>query len=319
MAKLFKVKVNEFSLGMGPKLFSKQKGETLYALRAFPIGGFVSMEGEDEESDDKNSFGSKKPWQKAGVIVAGAFMNLLFGYIVMIVLTIMSGRVGTTTVAMFNEGAVSNNYLRVNDRIVSVNGSKVKTPNDITFEFLRDKDGIIDLEVIRNDEKIKLPPIQFQMEEIEDGVNAINLDFKVYSKELTPLGVFGYSFNWAVTIVKQVWVSLIDLLTGRFGFNQLSGPVGVAAAIGEASTMGIDSLLLMVAFITINLGVFNLLPFPALDGGKLVFILIEAIRGKPIPAQYEGYIHTAGLILLLGLVVFVTFNDVIKLIGGFRP
>ena len=316
MAKLFKVKVNEFSLGMGPKLLGKKKGDTLYALRLFPIGGYVAMEGEDEESEDENSLGSKNPWQRLGIVVAGAVMNLILGYIIMVVLTIMSGGVGTTVIAKFDENAVSSQYLQANDRIISVNGSRVRTPNDITFEFLRSKDGIIDMEVERQGEKLKIPKIQFEMDDLGNDMKAIHLDFKVYGQKLTFMNTITYSFNWAVTIAKQVWVSLIDLLTGRFGFNQLSGPVGVASAIGEASGMGIDNLLLMVAFITINLGVFNLLPIPALDGGRIVFIILEIIMGKPVPAKYEGFVHAAGMVLLLGLMVFVTFNDIIKLFKG---
>ena len=316
MAKLFKVKVNEFSLGMGPKLWGKQKGDTLYALRLFPIGGYVAMEGEDEESEDENSLCNKNPWQRLGIVVAGAVMNLLLGYIIMLVLTIMSGRVGTTVIAKFDENAVSSQYLMQNDKIVSVNGSKVRTPNDITFEFLRSKDGIIDMEVIRDGEKVKIPGIQFEMDDLGDGIKAIHLDFKIYGEKLTFTNTITYSFNWAVTIAKQVWVSLGDLITGRFGFNQLSGPIGVADAIGKASSMGIDQLLLMVAFITINLGVFNLLPIPALDGGRIVFIILEIIMGKPVPAKYEGFVHAAGMVLLLGLMVFVTFNDIVKIFKG---
>ncbi len=316
MAKLFKVKVNEFALGMGPKLWSKQKGDTLYALRLFPIGGYVAMEGEDEESADENSLCKKNPWQRLGIVVAGAVMNLILGYIIMVTLTIMSGGVGTTIISRFDNNAVSSKYLQVNDKILSVNGSKVRTPNDVTFEFLRSKDGIIDIEVERNGKKVKLPDIQFEMDDLGNGVKAIHLDFKVYGEKLTFLNTITYSFNWAVTMAKQVWLSLFDLLTGRFGFNQLSGPVGVASAISEASSMGIDQLLLMVAFITINLGVFNLLPIPALDGGRIVFIILEIIRGKPVPQKYEAYVHTAGMVLLLALMVFVTVNDVVKIFKG---
>ncbi|MEF9984217.1 MAG: site-2 protease family protein [Oscillospiraceae bacterium] len=316
VAKLSGVKVNEFALGMGPVLFQRKKGETAYSLRLFPIGGFVSMEGEDEDSSDENAFGKKTVFKRFCIVIAGATMNLILGYFIVLTLVIMSGTVGTTTIAVFDENSVSSNYLKANDEIISVNGSRVRTPNDITFEFMRDKDGEIELEVMREKEKIKLPPIQFKMDEVAEGIETIHLDFKVYSQKLSPMGVISYSFNWAVTIGKQVWVSLIDLVTGRFGFNQLSGPVGVATAIGEASTMGINSLLLMIAFITINLGIFNLLPLPALDGGRLVFIIIEAIIGKPVPSKYEGYVHATGMFLLFGLMIAVTFNDVLKLVKG---
>ncbi len=301
---------------MGPIVFSKTKGDTRYALRLFPIGGFVSMEGEDEDSAHENSFTKKKAWKRFIIIVAGAVMNLILGYFLMVSLVLMDGSVGTTTIADFRDGGNSSAYLAQNDEIVSVNGNRVRTPNDITFEFMRDRDGLVDIEVMREGEKISYNAIPFEMVEIAEGVSTISIDFRVYSEELSPTGVITYAFNWTVTIAKQVWVSLLDLITGRFGFNQLSGPVGVASAIGEASSMGLDSLIMMVAFITINLGVFNLLPFPALDGGRLVFIFIEIITGKAVKPQYEGYIHTAGILLLFAVMIAATFNDIMRIVGG---
>ncbi len=311
------VRVNEFALGMGPVIFQKTVGETAYSLRLFPIGGYVAMEGEDESSSHEDAFNRKKPWKRLIILLAGAVMNLILGYLIVVGLVIDSGSVGTTIIADFWEESTSIEYLMAEDEIVKVNGTTTKTPNDITFEFMRDTDGLVDMEVIRDGQLVVLDAVPFKMEEIAEGVSAIAIDFRVYSKELAVGDVITYSFNWAVTIAKQVWVSLVDLITGRFGFNQLSGPVGVATAIGESASMGLSSLMLMVAFITINLGVFNLLPLPALDGGRIVFIIIEMIIGKPVKPEYEGYIHTGGLLLLLTLMVVVTFNDIVKLVGGF--
>ena len=151
---------------------------------------------------------------------------------------------------------------------------------------------------------------------MEDGTVTTTLDFKVYGREKTVGGVLRQAFFYTGTVAKLVWTSLIDIVTGRFGINQLSGPVGVASAVGEASSMGLSSFLMLAAFITINLGVFNLLPIPALDGGRLLFLLIEAVRGKPINPKYEGYVHALGFVLLFGLMIIVTFNDVVRLFRG---
>ena len=279
-AKWAGIRVNEFSLGMGPVIFQRQKGETAYSLRAFPIGGFVSMEGEDDGSNDERAFCNKSVGKRFLVISAGAMMNLLLGFLLMILLVCMGNAVGTTQISQFGEGAVSSQWLQVDDEIVSVNGHRVRTPNDISYEFMNEDD----------------------------------IDFKVYGVQKTIWNVPPYAFNWSVSIMKQVWSSLIKMVTGQFTLNQLSGPVGEASTIGEAASMGLDSTILIIAFITINLGVFNLLPFPALDGGRLFFLLIEMIRRKPIKPEYEGYVNTAGLLILLGLMAMVTFNDVIKLI-----
>lgn len=313
-AKWAGIRVNEFSLGMGPVIFQRQKGETAYSLRAFPVGGFVSMEGEDDGSNDERAFCNKSVGKRLLVISAGAIMNLLLGFLLMIILVCMGNAVGTTRISQFGEGAVSSQWLQVDDEIVSVNGHRVRTPNDISYEFMNEDDGILDMEIIRDGSKVNLSGVTFDMQDIGDGLKAIRIDFKVYGVQKTIWNVPPYAFNWSVSIMKQVWSSLVKMVTGQFTLNQLSGPVGVASTIGEAASMGLDSTILIIAFITINLGVFNLLPFPALDGGRLLFLLIEMIRHKPIKPEYEGYVNTAGLLILLGLMAMVTFNDVIKLI-----
>ena len=311
-AKKAGVKVNEFALGMGPVLFKKQRGETTYALRLFPIGGFVSMEGEDSESGDNRAFCNKSPLKRFVIIAAGAFMNLLLGYLIMLSLVMMSNGIATTEVHSFSEGATSSQYLQAGDKIVGINGKRVRTSNDISFQLMREDDGIVDIDVIRDGQKVKLEGVTFQMEEIQDGIKAIKLDFIVKGVRKNALNVPVYAFDWTVSIVKQVWMSFVDLIGGRYSLNQLSGPVGVATAIGEASGKGLDYMLILVAIITVNLGIFNLLPIPALDGGRLVFLLIEAVRGKPVNPDIEGFINVAGLCALMGLMVLVTFNDILK-------
>lgn len=317
-AKSIGVKVNEFAIGMGPAIFKIKKGETLYAIRILPIGGFVSMEGEDTESDDERAFNKKKPWQKIIVVVAGAVMNLILGFVLLFSLTVAKPLLPVNTIAKFGEGATSNlaGGLMVNDTIKKINGNRIGMDNDIIFELLRDKDGIVDIEVERDGEILHLDKVHFNMQKAEDGETYISVDFKIYGEKKTFLSTIKYAANWSYSVSRMVVVSLFDLITGRFGFNQMSGPVGVTTTISEAASQGFDSYLLIIAFITINIGVFNLLPLPALDGGRLIFLIIELIRRKPINPKYEGYVHAVGLILLFILMVAVTFNDIIRIARG---
>lgn len=315
-ARFVGIKVHEFALGMGPAILKRIKGDTTYALRLFPIGGYVAMEGEDSESEDKDAFCNKTIPQRLLVIVAGATMNLLLGFLITVLILSMQPRLKSTVVSRFAETAVSSQKLQVDDRIVRVNGARVNNDMDIQFAFMRDSDGLVDMVVERAGEKVALSQVPFQMRSFNDGMSALVIDFAVYGRDKTIPAVLSGAFYQTLSIVKLVWVSLLDIFTGQFQLNQLSGPVGVATAIGEASAISLDSLLFMVSLITLNIGVFNLLPLPALDGGRVIFLLIEAVRGRPINAKYEGYIHTAGLILLLGVMVLVTFNDITNIIKG---
>lgn len=312
-AKWSGITVNEFALGMGPRIFSVTRGGTAYSLRAFPIGGFCAMEGENEDSSDSGAFCNAPLFKRILVTVAGSLMNLMLGLILLGILSSQQQAFGSTVLAEFRQDATSSQQLQIGDDIQKINGHRVRTDNDLIYEFTRDRDGIMDMVVIRNGETVRLPAVAFRMEERSDGTKIIDLDFRVQGVTPTTWGVVKNSFNWTGSLIKQVWGSFIDLITGRYTVNQLSGPVGVTTAIGQASSMGWKSLMLLVSFITVNLGVFNLLPLPALDGGRLLFLLIELVRRKPVNPKYEGVIHAVGFILLIGLMVFVTFNDVIKL------
>lgn len=313
-AKLFGVQVNEFSLGMGPTLYRKQKGETNYQLRLLPIGGFVAMEGENEESSTDRAFCNKAPWKRLIILVAGATMNLILGLILLGVLTGNQALLGTRVIAEFHENSVSSQWLKPNDVIEKVNGYNVNGYNDVIFQMVRDQDGEIDFEVERDGALVELKNVAFRTVELEDGLRSMELDFTFFGVEKTFFTSVKYTFHWTTSVVKQVWYSLGDLITGRFGLNQLSGPVGTSTAIGQAVSQGSRSFILLIAFITINVGVFNLLPIPALDGGRLLFIFIEMILRRPIPPKYENYIHAGGFVLLMGLILVVTFNDILKLI-----
>ena len=315
-AKWAGVRVNEFSIGMGPKIISKTFGETDYSLRLFPIGGFVAMEGEDEESDDEHRFMACPVWKRIIITSAGAIMNLILGFAVIFVLTCGQPLVGTTTIASFAENASSADYLEVNDRILAVNGEKSGCDYDVVYSLIRDTDGVVSMDILRNEEKIHLDEVVFDTREL-NGMTSIILDFSIYGEEPTILGRIGYSFRWTWSLIKLVWHSLGDIISGEFGISQLSGPIGVTETISDAvQTTNYKGLLLILAIITVNLGVFNLLPLPALDGGRIFFMVIELFRGKPINQKVEGIIHTVGMGLLLLLMVVVAYNDIVRLITG---
>ena len=314
-AKWSGIKVNEFSIGMGPKLWGWQKGETLYALRLFPIGGYVSMEGEDEESEEERSFQRAAVWKRIIVTVAGAVMNLILGFLVLVVVVCLQGQIVSRTVYGFQENAASQQCgLQQGDTIIAVNGRRCYIANDISYELARSANGTADLTVKRNGETVQLENVKFNSYTI-NGEEQSGLDFIVYGLPLSPLSVVKEAAAWTLSYARLVVLSFADLVTGRIPVTDLSGPVGIVQTIGQVSTMGLESLLLLVALITVNLGVFNLLPVPALDGGRLVFLILEAIRRKPVPQKFEIAVNAAGFVLLIGLMLFATFNDVTRLVA----
>lgn len=320
-AKLFKVKVNEFALGMGPTIFKIQGKETKYALRLFPIGGFVSMEGEDEESDEEGSFSKKPVWQRMIIVAAGAVFNLILGLIICAVILSTSDGIATTEIYGFEENPVSSQYgLQAGDKIVKIDGKHVYSSYDLSFLMQRSADGVFDFVVERDGEKVNLDGVKFETKDI-DGTNTIIYDFIVVGVKSNFSNVLKYSFGEAISISRIVYLSLFDLITGQYGLSDLSGPVGTVQIIAEvaqnsASTFDFENLLTIMALITINIGLFNLLPIPALDGGRFFFMLIELIFRKPVPAKYENWIHAAGLVLLLIFMAVVSFSDIWKLIQG---
>ncbi|MEG2192049.1 MAG: M50 family metallopeptidase [Oscillospiraceae bacterium] len=312
-AKLSGIKVNEFSIGMGPKLFGRTKNGTDYCVRAFPIGGYVAMEGEDEDSNAEGSFSQVPVQSRIMVVIAGAIMNLILGFGVLCILVNMQSSITSLKVSSFYEGAYTEKTgLQVDDEIIAINGRKCYIANDIIYEFARTQNGEADFTVIRNGEKKQLDNVTFETYKDDAGNKQMVIDFTVYPIEKTFSGVIKESFRWTVSIARLVFLSLVDLLTGHVAINQMSGPVGIVSTISDAVSYGIDSVLMILAMITINLGVFNLLPFPALDGGRLVFLLIELFRGKPLNPKYEIFVNTAGMVLLLGFMAFVTFSDITK-------
>ncbi len=315
VAKKSGIRVNEFSIGMGPRLFSKRKGETDYSIRALPIGGFVAMEGEDEESDAEGSFSKAPVANRIAVVVAGAVMNLILGFVILVFLTSQQSAITSRTISKFHEGAMTQQTgLQVNDEIIAVNGRRCYIANDIIYEFARTQNGTADFTVRRDGELVQLEDVTFDTYIGENGYKQMVIDFYVNPIEKTPVTVIRESVHWTMSLARTIFLSLVDMVTGRVAMNQISGPVGIVTVISEAASVGLKSVLNILALITINLGVFNLIPFPALDGGRLVFLLIELFRGKPINPKYEIWVNAAGMIMLLAFMALVTFSDVTKLI-----
>ena len=314
LAKLNGIKVNEFAVGFGPKIFQKQKGETVYSVRLVPFGGFCAMEGEDEDSSDPRAFGSKKPWRRLLVVIAGAVFNLILGFILCIGFVAGQELYATTTVAKFDESAVSSQYgLKVKDTIIEANGRNVYTFNDLSYIFGTSEDGVMDFVVERDGKKVVLDDVKFAMEEYEDGNKYISLDFFVYGEPRSFWSVIKNAAKTEISLARVVFMSVGDLISGRFGLSDMSGPVGITVAVGNAAKQSLNSLIYIAALLTINLGIFNLLPLPALDGGRSLFILFEMIFRKSVPAKYEGWVHAAGFILLIMLAIVILISDVVKL------
>lgn len=311
-ARLMKIKVNEFSIGMGPKIFSFTKGETKYSLRWILFGGYCAMEGEDEASSETGSFSSKSVPARMLVVVAGALMNLLLGFLIIVCIISNQNLVGTTTVAKFDDNAVSaSSGLMVGDTIKSIDGMRVFTATDVETGLTRSPDDTLSITVERNG-KIQTLEVKFQMEEYE-GRKYVGMDFWLLGKEKTVGSVLKNSAATFVSYTRMVFLSVHDLLVGRYGLSDLSGPVGAVSVVSNAAKTSLNSLLRISAILTINIGLFNLFPIPALDGWRFFLLLGEGVFRKKLPAKWEYAINAAGLAILLGVMVLVTFSDVTKL------
>ena len=322
-AKLSGVKVNEFALGMGPKLFSFTKGETKYSLRLLPIGGYCSMEGEDEESDNPRAFGNKPVWKRIIIVAAGAVMNIILGLLMTLTMVLQQPYYASTTVSVFDENAVTSDYIQVGDKLEEIDGYPIWNSMDIAFALGTCKNYEPNIKVNRNGQSIDLGNVPLYTYD-NDGKTTIARDFYVEPVDKNFLSVCGETIGQTVSTVRMVYASLVGLVTGKFGFNEMSGPVGVASAITTVASQGLESsfldafnnILYVMMILTINLGIFNLLPVPALDGGRLMFLLIELVRRKPVPQKYEGVIHGIGFALLMVFMLAVTFNDIVRLFTG---
>ena len=327
-AKACGVRVNEFSIGMGPALWKKQKGETQYSLRLFPVGGFCAMEGEEEDSDDPAALNNQGFWAKLLIFAAGAAMNFIAGLLIILVLYADAQAFYVPVVAGFADGCPleSADGLQEGDRLLRIDGEKVYVYSDISLLMGLNKTGAFDLQIERNGEVITLRDFTMERREYTDQNGKAYTGYGLYfgAEEATLGRKLSYSWNNAMDFARLVRLSLQMLVTGQAGVKDLSGPVGIVSTmtqVGEQAATtraAVENIAYLAALIAVNQAVMNLLPLPALDGGKIFFLIINAVSmqlfKKQIPAKYENYIHFAGLILLLALMAVITFSDVWKLI-----
>lgn len=309
VAKMNGVSVLEFSVGMGPKLFQKESNGTLYSLRLLPVGGYCQLEGEDEENDSPNSLNNQSPFVRLKVILAGAIMNFILAFILLILLMSVS-RVSNEVSGVLEDSPAYSSGIQTGDKIVSINGKNINDGEEL-LKNIKESQGDLDIGVIRDSQSknIKVTP------RLENNVRKIGVNFQEeYNiKNFSLIKGFKKGVITFLNLTGMLYKFLGMLITGQLGLGGVSGPVGVVKEIGNAAKTGVANLIFLLAYININLGVFNLLPIPALDGGRAIFILIEMIFGKKISQEKEGYIHMVGLILLLALIAVVTIKDVIKL------
>ena len=331
-ARLCGVRVLEFSLGMGPLLWKKEsKKGTLLSLRALPIGGFCAMEGEDTASDDPAAFGNAAPWKRLLILVAGAAMNFILG--LLLVLLCLAGELGepvpVPVIDSFMEGCpyVGEYGLQEGDGFLRINGKRVRFSGDIST--LLSEGETADIVLLRDGERVTLEdypivPVEYTDPETGEPVRMYGLNFA-----LEPLGAGGllqYTWQTAVDFVSMVWMGLSELVRGAVGLDQMAGVVGIVDLMADVGTSaptvgdGVLNVVYLAAFIAVNLAVMNLLPLPALDGGRVFFLIvttvIERVLRRKVDPKYEAWINTAGLALLMGLMVYVMYNDIVRIIAG---
>ena len=325
-AKLCGVRVNEFALGMGPALWQKQKGETTYSLRAFPAGGYCAMEGEEEDSDDPRALNRQGFWVKLLIFAAGAAMNFLAGFLIILILYSGAKAFYMPTITDFAEDCPLQGDLQVGDTLYAIDGERVYVYSDVSLLFGLNHTGVFDLTLIRDGEKVTLR--EFPMEQ-KTYIDRQGNPYKGYglffgAEEATFGSKLGYTWRNTMDFVRMVRLSLKMLITGEAGVKDLSGPVGIVSTITEvgqqsgSTRAALENIAYFGALIAVNIAVMNLLPLPALDGGKIFFLVVNAVAmvlfHRQIPAKYENAIHFAGLVLLLGLMAVVTCSDIFKLI-----
>lgn len=324
-AKLFGVQVNEFSLFMGPAIWKKKKGETLYALRCIPVGGYCAMEGEDGESDNPRAFGNAKVWKRLVILVAGSFMNLLIGFLIAVIFTAIyyQNVLPAAQLTGFRENCPYASELQEGDIFYSIDGERVYILNDFYMLTERNEQQVYDIVVLRDGEKVELK--DFEMKRVDyDGEKAYG--FLLNAQKKTVGSVLSYSWNMSRDFARLVRLGLQDLFTGRAGISEVGGPVMIVQTVTEAAVasegigLGILNVLYFFSFIAINLGIMNLLPIPALDGGRVVCLLVtaaaEKILRRKINPKYEGYLHAGFMILLFALMALIAFKDIFRLFGG---
>ncbi len=326
-AKLSGVKVNEFSIGMGPEIWSRKKGETQYSLRALPIGGYCAMEGEDEDTGDTRCLVNQGFWKQFVILAAGSFMNFVAG--VVILLVIYSGATSFFTDEILyiapEFAQTGENGLMPGDRVYKVNGYRTYLAGDTSLFLSYGKNGETDIEVIRDGRHIRVEDLSRQTCTGQDGTSYTGFGITLgrHAEEATLGAKLRYTWHTAMDFVQQVRFSLVQLVTGGASMKDLSGPVGIVSTITEVGTQAETArdawfrIFYFAALIAVNLAVMNLLPLPALDGGRIFFLLVDTVSlflfKKKVPEKYQAAVNTAGFVVLMGFMLLVTFQDVFKL------
>lgn len=320
-AKLFGIYVYEFSIGMGPKVFSKKgkKGETTYSIRAIPVGGFVQLAGEGMEEDEKlpkdRLLQSKPIWQRFLVMFFGAGNNFILAIIVLFFLGLINGSPSTSTVipSVIDGSPASIAGIMNGDKVLAINGDRTKTLDDLQL-YLTIAEGETTFKILRDNEEkeIKVTPLT--------GEEATNAGYSygiTFDNELEKgfVSAIKYAFTKTWALMRQLVITLKELFTGGVGVKDLSGPVGIYQVVDQTKSSGISNLFYLLALLCINVGFINLIPFPAFDGGRILFLLIEKIKGSPIKPETENLIHNIGFFFLLGLILLVTFFDISRIFG----
>ncbi len=324
VARAFGIGVIEFAIGMGPKLWTWKGQYNDFTVRAIPIGGFVNMVGEyDEEIPEEHKYkiplNTKPVWKRILVVLAGPFMNILLAFVIMGTVVATGSAIGSTTVADFMENSVSNEYgLQANDEIIEINGKIIRCYFDMSYKITSDGIEPVDIVVLRDGERVTLEDVRFGID-TEDGIAFGNMDFRVYAKGKTFANVVYESFWQSVSTMYMTVDSLVDTVSGRYGIDAVGGPIAIGGEINETIQMSsgfgdtVRNLAYLAVMISVSLGIFNLLPIPVLDGGRLLFYIIEAIRRKPMDPKLEQTISAAFALLLFGLMFLVAFKDLIGL------
>jgi regulator of sigma E protease len=310
------IRVREFGIGMGPKLKKWERSGVIYSLRLFPVGGFVNFYGEDEDIDDPEAFNRQKPWKRFLTIFAGPAANILFAFVVTICLLMAVGEAVPRIQTVAPGSAAMAAGVEQGDQVTGVNGQRVNFAAEAYMLITENnKNETVTLEVRRGGETKTYDALPYAWDDQQQN-RVIGITFDPTPQTFGFFQSIALSFSWIVFVIKEMLAVIGGLFTGAQSTQALVGPVGTISLIGQTAQIGLYSLLQLTVLISINLGIVNLIPFPALDGSRLVFTAVEKIRGKPISPEKEGLVHFVGLIVLLALMLLFTYQDIVRIIGG---